>query len=119
MATTITFGTSTLTPISVEGYDSASPVNNIVHEILGRSNPDVTLRPAGLRTGTLTLHFTNETQSRTAENLARTAGVGILISTERTTLGMTFVVGNGTVTRRLTEYGSWVVTFPYQEVQTT
>jgi len=118
MPSIITFDASTLTPTVVEGYEGASEGRNIIHDILGRSNPDVTLRPAGLRKGTLTLHFISETQSRSAENLARTAGVGIFSSTERPTLAMTFVVGTGSIIRRATEYGSWVVTFPFQEVTT-
>ncbi len=51
MATTITAGASVITPLLVEGFEAARSGGAIVHTILGRANPDVTLRPAGTRTG--------------------------------------------------------------------
>lgn len=49
-------GTSTLsTPIMIVGYSVSRTSRNVLHQIINRADLDVTLRPLGLRTGSLTL----------------------------------------------------------------
>ena len=117
MATTITHGASTITPILVLGYGADRAANNIVHAIPGRSNPDVTLRPANLRTGTLELGFTSELESKDAADLHATGGVFTLSDTDRASVGMSYVA-SGRISRALedTTRGAWVISVDFQEV---
>jgi len=50
---------STSSPVEVYGYEAARQSQNVIHPILGKPDPDVTLRPASLRRGTLDLLFTD------------------------------------------------------------
>jgi hypothetical protein len=120
MSTVITSGSETIEPTIIDGYSSGRESRNIVHPILGRSEPDVTLRPANLRTGTLTLGFegpTSEIDSLEAETLHATGGVFAVVSTDRGTVEMSYVV-NGQISRTLEDEtrDAWLVTVDYQEV---
>ncbi len=122
MPALITFGSSTIAPSQVMGYMSERAGNNVVHPILGREEPDVTLRPASLATGTLELGFqgpTAESNSKTAQTLASTSGVGTFYSSDRSSVGMTFVVTDR-VRRELDpdSRDAWIVSIPWQEVMT-
>lgn len=113
----ITHGATTIAPDIIDGFDSRRDSANIVHEILGRSNPDITFRPAGLRTGTLTLVFASETESAAAENVHVSGTVFTIVSTDRATIQMTYVV-QGEISRKLDAEtrDAWVVEIGYQEV---
>ena len=120
MPTTITSGGSTITPSQVLGYKADREAQSIIHPILGSPNPDVTLRPASLRSGRLELGFegaTSETASKTAADLLSTAVTFNLVSSDRTSIPMPFVV-TGSVTRELEEESraAWMVSFAFQEI---
>lgn len=119
MSTQIITPTTTITPTLVEGYDAQRGGGAIVHQIPGRSTgPDVTLRPAGLRTGTLNLFFTSETAATQAWAAVCVAGVFQVLSDERS-IGMSFVVPEGQqIGFQLddTTRAHWRVTVPFQEV---
>ncbi|GAB6856475.1 hypothetical protein [Microbacterium xylanilyticum] len=118
MATTITAGASVITPLLVEGFEAARSGGAIVHTILGRANPDVTLRPAGTRTGALELLFADEAKANQAWSALAVAGVFTLASDERA-IGMTFVIPEGErIGLKLddTTRNHWHVTVPYREV---
>lgn len=122
MSTIITHGADTINPTLVLGYSDASDGGNIVHHILGRANPDVTLRPGNVRTGTLTLGFqsaTSEADSAAARALLNSGGVFSILSPERGTVEMSFV-RYGRVTRELDDQSrdAWIVTVEFQEVTT-
>ena len=56
MSVTITAGAQTVTAeASTIRTRLSRPSRNIVHPVLGREDPDVTLRPAGVRAGVLEL----------------------------------------------------------------
>jgi len=119
MATTITSGASTLSPTVVDGYEANREAQTIVHVIPGSATPDVILRPALLRSGTLTCMWhgaSSEANSKTAADLLATAATFALVSTDRTSIPMPFVV-TGTVTRRLEDQSrdAWIVSFGFQE----
>ncbi|MDJ1115384.1 hypothetical protein [Microbacterium dauci] len=126
-------------PTAVEGYESTVQSQNIVHQILGSRFPDVTFRPATLRTGTLTLHFNSTQEAMRAETLHRYGQVlaldlklphglsdrwtpdGSRAGNEderRSLLGSAemFYVVSGDVTRTLTSTQSWRLRVDYQEV---
>lgn len=121
MTTQITVGTETIEPTLVLGYsDAARPAMSLVHEVLGREDDDVTLRPAKLRRGTLTVGFrsaTSETDSSTAETLLASSQLFSLVSDERPTLAMTAVV-QGEISRQLDDESrdAWILTFGFHEV---
>lgn len=120
MSTVITHASGTITPTVVLGYESEREARTIVHSILGRANPDVTLRPAGLRTGTLTLGFegaTAEADSLEAENVHAAVGSFAVVSTDRDTIEMPYVV-SGRITRALDDQtrDAWTVAIDFQEV---
>ena len=119
MPTTITSGASTITPTAVLGYQAVRESRTIVHPVLGSANPDVSLRPATLRSGELSLGFqgsASEANSKTAADLLSTAATFNLVSSERTSIPMPFVV-QGQVRRELESESrdAWLVTFSFQE----
>jgi hypothetical protein len=118
MSTIITSGADTLEPTLVTGYASRREARSIVHTILGRENPDVTFRPASLRSGQLELLFTGESESLDAEQLHATGQTFALISTDRASVEMTYVVADGTIERELDDATRdvWIVRVPFQEV---
>jgi hypothetical protein len=65
--TTITNGTITITPDLVLGWDSAREARTVMHPVLARPDPDVTLRPSAVRTGRLQLWFTDQGDAVAAE----------------------------------------------------
>ncbi|TQJ31945.1 hypothetical protein [Microbacterium sp. SLBN-146] len=116
----ITHGASTITPTEILGYTSERESRNIIHAILGRSNPDVTLRPAALRTGTLIMGFhgaNSEADSASAEALHATGGVFTVLSPDRGTIEMSYVAA-GRITRELEDEtrDAWVLRVDFQEV---
>lgn len=120
MATIITTGAAAITPTIVLGFDTDCESQNNVHPIIGRPIPDVTLRPATSRTGRITLGFhgpTSETDSADAETLLRTPAVFTVVSDDRATLAMSFVV-YGRIERRLDDESrdAWTVAVEFREV---
>ncbi|MCR2785439.1 MULTISPECIES: hypothetical protein [unclassified Microbacterium] len=120
MATVLTTGASVIAPTIVLNISSSREAQNLVHPIIGRAQPDITLRTAGVRTGQLELGFeglTSEADSATAESLLAGAAVWTIVSDERSTLEFSFVV-TGSVTRDLDSDSrdAWVVKIDYQEV---
>jgi len=121
MNATITGGSAVIAPTIVLGISDETPAGNVIHEILGRRDPDVTLRAPGRRKGVLELGFSgadSEAKSHAARNILLLAGLLTLVAPERTTFnGMTFVVTDN-VARVLDPEtrNAWTLTVPYQEV---
>lgn len=114
---TIAHADGIITPDQVLRFQSDRDSGNIVHTIPGRVSPDVTLRPASLRTGTLELMFRDEQDSRDAEDAHATGSTFALIAPERPTVE-TFYVVTGTITRELDPQtrDRWIVRVDYQEI---
>lgn len=94
MSTTILHAGGVITPVLVDGYTATREAGSIVHDILGRTTPDVTLRPALTRSGTLRMLFTDEAAATDAEAVLSGAEVFTLASDERATVGMLFTVAD-------------------------
>lgn len=121
MSTTITHSGGTITPDLVDGYRSSRQGGTIVHPISNSASADVTLRVAGLRSGTMRLLFASESASEEAEAALAAGEVYTLASSDRTTIPMTFVVPeDGVIVRELddTTRDVWFVEFTFQEVVT-
>ncbi|WP_067200121.1 hypothetical protein [Microbacterium sp. XT11] len=118
MSTIITYTGGTITPAVVEGFEASRPARTIVHTILGRPDPDITFRPAGLQRGTLTLVFPNGAQARAAEAALVVPRVFTLTDIDVPEVAMQFVVADGDVTTRLDleTQQAWIVQVPFQEV---
>ncbi len=108
-------------PLVVEGYDAAVQSNNVVHQILGAREPSVTFRPAGLRTGKLTLHFTDTREAMRAEQVHIYGQVlSLQIDADEWSLPESinmFYVVDGTIARTRSGTRSWIVTVDFQEVR--
>lgn len=120
MPTTITSGASTITPTQVLEYEANRESQSIIHPILGSTNADVTLRVASLRSGRLQIGFqgsSSEANSKTATDLLSGAATFNLVSTDRTSIPMKFVV-QGQIRRELEDQSrdAWVVSFDFREI---
>ena len=117
MTTTITSGATVITPELVTGWESNNDTFNIVHDILSRSTPDITLRGSTTRSGTLTMLFLTEASCETARALHAGANVLTLASTEITAANFDYIVAGAiattleTTTRQL-----WTLTVDYREI---
>lgn len=118
MSTIITHSGGAITPTIINGFSASRPVRTLVHTILGRSDPDVTYRPAGLRKGELTLVFATGAEAAAAEAALIVPQVLTLSDPAVPEVAMSFVVADGEVgttldlgTRRV-----WIVSVPFQEV---
>lgn len=117
MASVIIHSTGTITPEAIDGFEASRRVRTIVHDILGRSDPDVTFRPAGLRAGKLTLVFADGAAAADAEATLRLTQVFTLTNPDVPQVGMSFVVADGEITMSINETRkSWTVEVPFQEV---
>lgn len=116
MSSTITSGANTINPVAVYEYETSQPARNIVHPILGRSNPDVTFRAAGTRGGILRMVFATESSANTARSLLGSVlAAWTLNNTDRTTINMTFAV-TGDITLRIDRTGAYLLDVGYAEV---
>lgn len=116
--TTITHSAGVITPRLVIGWETSRPVRTIVHSVLGRTDPDITLRGVGLRAGTLRLLFSTGAEATAAGAVFATPQTLTLTDTDVPAIGMAFVVAGGDLaaqldpeTRRL-----WTLAVPFQEV---
>lgn len=120
MSTIITHSTGVITPEVVNGYEASRSVETIVHKIIGREDPDITLRPAGLRSGTLTLVFATGADASAAEAALLFPQVLTLSDTAVPEVSMSFVVGPegqaSTSTLDLESQTVWLVELPFHEV---
>ena len=115
---TFSNGTDTITPELIDGYSSESLSGTVVSQLLGSEEVAVTLRPASLRNGTMRLNMgTDEDAAAAAELALRGAHVWTLVTGERDTVDMAFVVKDR-VTRDLDDETRdvWIVGFGWQEV---
>lgn len=117
VTTTITHSGGTVTPDAVSGYDPAFEVRTIVHTILGRVDPDITFRPAALRSGSLPLEFASQADVWAAVAVLRVPQVLSLSNSDIPVMDMAFVVAPGALRPELDSTRTrWTLTVPYQEV---
>lgn len=120
MATILISGSTVITPSVVTAIDTERVSGNRVHDIIGRANPDVTLRPAGTRSGTLSIVFvgaTSEADSAEAETALAAAAIWTLSSDDRASLEMSFVT-SGRIARTLdARTGTWTLEVEFREVE--
>lgn len=115
---TISDGTTTITPQLVLGYEAQQAGRSVFHDVLGRSDPDVTLRTAGLRAGNLALFFLTAADADACRQLHARAAVFAYVDSDLPGTSMSYVVDEGGVTTTLDDEGRrrWVVTVAFREV---
>lgn len=104
-------------PDLIDGYRSTRTSRNVLHTLAGSQEPAITLRPAGLRRGSLTALFSVQAEALALEaDLA--AGQTLTFDTdELTDVDMTFVLDGSLVVELDRDTRSrWTVTFDFQEV---
>lgn len=119
MSATFSDGITTVTPIQVNGYQTARASRNVVHSIIGRADPDVSIQPAGLRRGTLELLFGNVVDAAACSDLHAESAIFTYTDTDVPLVSMRYVLQDGAdlTTELDSDAGiSWVVKVPYQEV---
>ncbi|MBD8077698.1 hypothetical protein [Cellulosimicrobium arenosum] len=116
MSTTITDGTTVVIPTLVLDYSYEREARTIVHTVLDRSDPDITLRPVGLRTGTLTMFCLTRALAVDVEDIHRTFGLLTLTSDEEPTADMFYVATGRIGSSWDPEHNRWTVTVDYAEV---
>jgi L-lactate permease len=121
MPSYITHGATTLTPTAVTNVTSTRQSGNLVHEIIGRAEPDITLRPASTRVGVLELAYVgpdSEDDSALAELTHATGAVFTLHSPDVPSLGFAYVLDGALERAQDTTRKAWTVRVPYREVTT-
>jgi hypothetical protein len=116
--TTVTKGAITLTPLLMIDPEYSRESGNIVHKILGRSTPDITLAPALLRTGTHKFLCADRSAAVALEALHTSPGVLTLVDATLDGYGMKYVLANGSLTSApdAAVRSRWIVQVPFQEV---
>jgi len=116
LTSTINTGATTITPDLVLSYEATRAGRNILHTIIGRTDPDVTFAPAGLRSGTLELFFLTRLDAFAAGNLHALPNKFVLADTTHPQIGMTYVL-DGSIGYKLDIPSQrWVVTIDFHEV---
>ena len=117
MSTTITNGTSSVTPQLIVEYAHTRAARTLVHDVIGSSVPDVTMRPARIRTGTLTAILTSRVDALALDAMLAAPSVLVIASTDELALnGLRLVVADGEISTRLVGSRHWLVEWPYQEI---
>lgn len=90
---TITYpgATEPITPAAIDGYQAARESGTVLHPVVGRESPDVTLAPASLRAGTLVLVFPDRDSAAVAFD-AFAQPVAFTLTTATPSFDMYFVV---------------------------
>ena len=117
MTTTIAkTGYTTITPLQVLGYESSQQTGNILHDIIGRSDVDVTFAAAGLRTGTLTFLFGSLATVLACRDLHASIGLSVLADSDLPLIGMKYVPSGAIVVAQDQDLLYWTLAVDYQEV---
>lgn len=119
LSASISDGTNTITPQAIVGYQSTRASKNILHDVLGRGDADVTFQPTGLRTGTLTMLFGSQALALAGEVFyAATGGKFVYTDTDFSGLSMTHVPSGNIVVAYLddTNGQGWTLAVDFTEV---
>lgn len=117
MSSTITDGTTTVTPDAVIAYQSDQAAGNVLHPIIGSASDAVTLRPAGLRSGRMETVCASLAVAQSLRALVGSAARLTFADTTSASLGMTFVLAGRMSLQLEPQSGAaWLVSFDYQEI---
>lgn len=116
MSTTVTDGSITLTARLRLDFSNVYESRNRIHELLG-GGVAVTFGGQPLRTGTLSLLFTSESDAQSALEMHRSGYVFQVADTAKPSLNMTYVVaGQMEAAYQEDSSDAWIVNVDVQEV---
>lgn len=115
--TTISDGATTLTPLLVLGWSPVRESRTRVHPLIGRPDPDVTVRPAALRSGTLRILCEDEAAAAAMEALHAAGAVLTIADDDVTAVSGAYIV-SGLLSVELDPQTRrrWVVSADFTEV---
>lgn len=115
---TITRDAITITAIDILGWSMTRPGRSVVHAILGDSEPDVTIREAGLRAGQVRVLFATEAAAQACADAL--AGVGGPWVFDGDVLTLTArITGDLVIDALSDDGGAWATTVTVQEVSSS
>jgi len=114
---TISSGTLTFTPELITAWETSQNSRNVIHDIIGKSDPDVTLKPASTRSGTLEMLFLSASAANSARGVLANGTIFTISDSETWLNGLDFVM-NGTISAALedTTRDLWTITADFVEV---
>lgn len=117
MSTTLSSSTDTWTALALDGFSVSREGRNVLHAILGSNEKAVSIREAGLRTGTLKLLFGTYTLAAAVLDSLSTGEVHTLADTVEPGAGLDLVL-SGEVSVELEDdsLSVWWVEFDFEEV---
>ena len=89
--TSISDGTTTITPLLVIEWDTVRDAANVLHDVVGRVDDDVTFRPAGMRSGAIVCLCETLEHALQLEALAALPKKLTLTDPDHPAINMTFV----------------------------
>lgn len=109
--------TEDIVPDLIVGFQSRRIAGNVLHTVIGTAAPTVTLRPATLRSGVLTLLFADQDAAFHCEAMHAEPGIFTVYESTAPWATMTYVVA-GDITADLDPdtQSVWFVTVAFQEV---
>lgn len=116
MTVTLSTGLVSVNPELALPYEFEYSQTTIVHEVPGRPFPDVTLRPAGPRSGTLQLLFIGHSAALAAAALHLDGDVLTLEDTTTPAMDMSYVAVDRTRLVQQESVHPWMLLVPFQEV---
>lgn len=114
---TISSGTLSFTPEMITTWGVSQDSRNVVHTIIGRTDPDITLKPSATRTGTLEMLFTSASSAETARGILANGTVFTISDSETWLNGFDFVM-SGSISTSLEDStrNVWIITADFAEV---
>lgn len=108
----------TVAPILVDGYEATREPGTVVHDVINKIYPDVTLRAAGARRGSLRMLFATEADAINAYAALAYLGVFTIADPDVPGIDMRFVVAEGDLLIGLDDESRklWWVEVPFVEV---
>lgn len=116
--TTITHSAGVVTPRLIDGYQARRETRTVVHDVLDRTAPDVTLRAPGPRVGSLRCLFPVQADAIAAFDVLGRREVFVLADADVPTVDMSFVVSGGDLGIELDDETRdlWWLVVPFVEV---
>lgn len=116
MSVTITSGSTVIVPDLVLAHQDEIVGGSIIHEIIGRTDPDITLRPASAPSGTLRLFFLRWNDAQTARNAHLEAALFSVSSDSQPWLPARYVMRRLSRIQQESATKRWVLEVEYTEV---
>jgi hypothetical protein len=117
VASTVSDGTTVITPWFVRGYQAAQAGRNVFHDVIGKTSQDVTLFTPKPCSGTLSLYFQSWADAEACRALHAQATLFSFADTDVTSANMTYAIDSSGVQVSLDEDSlAWVCAVAFQEV---